>query len=82
VQVTDCLTKAFFISLRIGSPFIVYSLIANFTIGLGSKLVPYIPLYFITAPAVTAGGLFLFYTTCKSFLQIFNDAFSTWLTAG
>jgi flagellar biosynthesis protein FliR len=82
VQVTDCLTKSFFVSLRLSSPFIVYALITNFAVGLASKLVLQIPIYFITAPAIIAGGLVLFYVTCKSLMKIFNDAFSVWLGAG
>jgi flagellar biosynthetic protein FliR len=82
VQVSDCLTKSFLISLRISSPFIVYTLIINFAIGLAGKLIPQIPLYFITAPAVIAGGLLLLYATCEPFMQIFNAAFSGWLVEG
>ena len=82
VQISDCLTKSFLISLRIGSPFIVYGLITNFAIGLASKLVPQIPIYFITVPAVIAGGLVLWYLTCSPFLQIFNEAFLTWVAGG
>jgi flagellar biosynthetic protein FliR len=82
VQVSNCLTKSFFISLRVSSPFIVYALIANFAVGLASKLVPQIPIYFITVPAVIAGGLLLFYAVCKPFMEIFTEAFSTWLAAG
>jgi flagellar biosynthetic protein FliR len=82
VQVGDCLTRSFFVALRIGSPFVVYALITNFAIGIANKLVPQIPIYFITAPAVLAGGLVLLYLTCSPFLQIFNEAFLTWLAAG
>lgn len=82
VQVLDCLAKSFLLSLRVSSPFIAYALIANFAIGLASKLVPQIPLYFITVPAVLAGGLLLFYTTCEPFMRIFIEAFSAWLVAG
>ena len=57
VQVSDCLTKSFLVSLRISSPFIVYALIINFVIGLAGKLAPQIPLYFITVPAVSCGGI-------------------------
>jgi len=39
VQVSDCLTKSFLVSLRISSPFIVYALIINCAIGLAGKLV-------------------------------------------
>lgn len=81
-QVGDCLTKTFLVSLRISSPFIVYALIVNLAIGLTAKLIPQIPLYFITVPAVIAGGLLLFYATCKPFLVLFNGAFSAWLVTG
>jgi len=79
VQVSDCLTKSFLISLRIASPFIVYALVTNFAIGLASKLVPQIP---ITVPGVIAGGLVLWYLTCSPFLQIFNESFLTWIAGG
>jgi flagellar biosynthesis protein FliR len=69
-------------SLRISSPFITYALITNFVIGLAGKLVPQIPLYFITVPAMIVGGLFLFYTICTPFMQIFNAAVSKWLVDG
>ncbi len=81
-QVTDCLTKSFLVSLRISSPFIVYALIVNFVIGLAGKVAPQIPLYFITVPAIIAGGLLLFYAICEPFMQMFNAAFSTWLADG
>ncbi|MBO0734196.1 MAG: flagellar biosynthetic protein FliR [Methylocapsa sp.] len=82
VQISDCLANAFSVSLRISSPFVVYSFLVNLAIGLASKLVPQIPLYFITAPAVLAGGLIFLYLTCKPFLQMFYAAFSAWLVAG
>jgi flagellar biosynthetic protein FliR len=82
VQVTDCLTKSFLVSLRISSPFITYALISNFVIGLAGKLAPQIPLYFITVPAMIVGGLFLFYTICTPFMQMLNAAFSKWLVYG
>lgn len=82
VQISDCLANAFSVSLRISSPFIIYSLIVNLAIGLASKLVPQIPLYFITAPAVLAGGLIFLYLTSRPLLHMFYNAFSAWLVAG
>ena len=82
VQVTDCLTKSFLVSLRISSPFITYALITNFVIGLAGKLAPQIPLYFITVPGMIIGGMFLFYIICTPFMQIFHLAFSRWLGDG
>lgn len=82
VQVSDCLTKSFLVSLRISSPFIVYALIINFAIGLAGRLAPQIPLYFVTVPATILGGLLLFYAICEPFMRIFNAAFSVWLAEG
>jgi flagellar biosynthesis protein FliR len=51
-------------------------------IGLASRLVPQIPVYFITVPAVLIGGLALLYLIFSPFMQIFNEAFLLWLTYG
>jgi flagellar biosynthesis protein FliR len=82
VQVSQCLTKSFLVALRIGSPFIVYALITNFALGFASRLVPQIPVYFITVPAVLAGGLALWYLIYLPFFQIFNQAFLAWVAGG
>ncbi len=82
IQVSECLSKSFLIALRISSPFVIYSLIVNLAIALAAKLTPQIPVYFISMPAVVAGGLFLLYVACKQFLEQFLAAFSTWLATG
>jgi flagellar biosynthesis protein FliR len=82
IQVSDCLTKSFLIALRIGSPFMIYALITNFAIGLACRMVPQIPVYFITVPAVLAGGLALWYLIYLPFFQIFNEAFLAWIAGG
>jgi flagellar biosynthetic protein FliR len=82
IQVADCLARAFNLALRISSPFIVYAVIVNFAIGLAAKFTPQIPIYFITVPAVAAGGLFLLYFTCRHLLELFTAGFATWLASG
>lgn len=82
VELADTLTLAFRLSLRISSPFIVYALIVNLAVGLAGRLVPQIPIYFVTVPAVLCGGLFLLYTTCTPFLEMFVTGFSAWLATG
>ncbi len=82
VQVADCLARAFSLALRISSPFIVYALIVNLAIGLAAKFTPQIPIYFITVPAVAAGGLLLLYFTCRPLLEMFTAGFATWLASG
>jgi len=82
VKVSECLAKSFLLALRIGSPFILYSLITNFAVGLAGRFVPQIPFYFITVPAALLGGLTLLYFICGPFMQIFTEAFLLWLTYG
>lgn len=82
VDVTDQVTAAFLVALRVGAPFIVYSIVFNVAIGIINKLTPQIPVYFISVPFVMAGGLFLLLLTAKQFFELFETAFSGWLTGG
>jgi len=82
VQVTDTLAKAFLLGLRVGSPFIIFSLVVNFAIGLASKMIPQIPVYFMMTPFVVAGGLLLLYESCRQMLEIFMLGFQAWLRTG
>lgn len=75
VDVTDTLSEAFFVVLRLGSPFVAYSLLVNLTIGFVNKLVPQIPVYFISLPFVIAGGLIIFYFAIGTMLSLFADGF-------
>lgn len=82
IEVTDQLTDVFLLVLRIGAPFLVYSILINFAIGLTNKLTPQIPVYFIAMPFVTAGGLFLLYFAIVEFMVAFTGALGTWLLGG
>ncbi len=82
VQIGDALSKAFMLSLRIASPFIVFSLIVNLGIGIASKMTPQIQVYFITAPFVVFAGLVLLYFTFRPLLEMFMAGFSSWLING
>lgn len=82
IQVADCLSKAFFLSLRVSSPFIVYAIIVNLSVGLTNKLTPQIPVFFISAPFIVAGGLFLLYFSFNQFIELFMAGFETWLRTG
>ncbi len=77
VDVTDTLSESFLLVLRLGSPFIAYSLLVNLTIGFVNKLVPQIPVYFISLPFVIAAGLIIFYFAIGTMLSLFADGFVT-----
>ena len=55
-RVADAFSNTFLLALQISSPFIVYALIINLMVGIANKLVPQIPVYFISMPFVFAGG--------------------------
>lgn len=81
VDVADTISESFFVVLRLGSPFVAYALLVNLTIGFVNKLVPQIPVYFISLPFVIAAGLIIFYFAIGTMLSLFADGFAT-ITAG
>ncbi len=82
VQVANCLSQAFMLSLRVSSPFIAYAVLVNLSIGLTNKLAPQIQVFFILGPFVVAGGLFLLYFSFRQFIELFMVGFQSWLTTG
>jgi flagellar biosynthetic protein FliR len=81
-RLADSLSSTFILALQISSPFIVYALIINLLVGIVNKLVPQIPVYFISIPFVLAGGLLLLYFTVGEALRLFMDGFIAWLAEG
>ncbi|MDI7863425.1 flagellar type III secretion system protein FliR [Rhizobiaceae bacterium n13] len=77
ITLTDTLSATFFIMLRLASPFILYGLLFNVTVGLINKLAPQIPVYFISTPYLLMGGLFMLYLSIAVMVQQFADAFPT-----
>ena len=81
-QLVDEASRTFLFTLRIASPFLVFSIVANFAIGLFNKLVPEIPVTFIATPFLIAGGLVLLYFTIRPAIELFMAAFSGFLRSG
>ncbi|BAF86653.1 MULTISPECIES: flagellar biosynthesis protein FliR [Azorhizobium] len=82
IQASDQLSAALMIAMRLASPFLIYSLIINFAVGLINKLVPQIPVYFISAPFILLGGLILLYGLSDQMLTAFSAAFNLFLRTG
>lgn len=82
VQITDQISAAFLVALRISSPFIVYSVIVNLAVGITNKLTPTIPVYFLATPFVLLGGMLMFYFLFKEFVLLFMAEFVSWLARG
>jgi flagellar biosynthetic protein FliR len=82
VQFARMLADVFQISLRISSPFILYTVIIQIAIAIINRVVPHVSIYFISSPFVILGGLVLTYIVVKSYLDQFVLGLSAWLTAG
>jgi flagellar biosynthetic protein FliR len=78
-QLVGHLSEAFVLTLRIASPFIVYSIMVNLAAGLINKLTPTIPVYFVSVPFVLFGGFMLLYLTSDELLTQFTLGVSSWL---
>ena len=76
VDVADTMSEAFFVMVRLGSPFIAYAILVNLGIGFVNKLTPQVPVYFISMPFVIAGGLLILYLGAPILLSLFADGFS------
>jgi flagellar biosynthetic protein FliR len=81
-KLTDATSSAFLLALQISSPFIIYTILINFMVGIASKLTPQVPVYFISIPMVLAGGFFILYFTIGESLRLFMMGFTGWLARG
>lgn len=75
ISVTDTLSTTTFIMLRLASPFLLYGLMFQVSIGFINKLAPQIPIYFISTPYLLMGGLFMLYLSIAAMMSQFSDAF-------
>ena len=74
--------EAFMLALRIGSPFLIFSLVVNVAMGLLGKVVPGIQTFFLATPFLLIGGLILLSLVFKSMLLLFIEAFGRFLVSG
>lgn len=76
------LAQAFFLALRISSPFLLFGLIVNLAFGFLNRMTPQIPVYFISTPLLIAMGTYWFYTMADDFFSAFASEFGAWLLSG
>lgn len=72
------LQTAFILALRVAMPFLAYALIVNLAIGLTNKMVPQLPVYFVSMPYVIFGGLIFLWLYASAGVSVFLDG---WLGA-
>jgi len=75
ISFTDTLQATTYIMRRLASPFILYGLMFQVSVGFINKLAPQIPIYFIATPYLLMGGLFMLYLSIAAMVSQFSDAF-------
>jgi flagellar biosynthetic protein FliR len=77
ISFTDTLEQTTYIMLRLASPFLIYNMMFNVSMGFINKLAPSIPVYFISTPYLLLGGLFLFYLSVAALIGQFGQSFGS-----
>ena len=75
ISLTDTLESTFYIMLRLASPFLIYNMLFNVSIGFVNKLAPQMPVYFISTPYMLIGGMFLFYLSVAALISQYAQSF-------
>lgn len=78
-QFSTKLMQAMLLALRITSPFLIYGIVVNLTLGLTNRLMPQMPVYFVALPAVMMGGLFILWQVIAELLRLFYAGLGNWL---
>lgn len=67
---------AFRLTIQLSAALVVYSITVNLAFGFLNKMVPQIPIYFVSTPFVLLGGLVILLQIDKSVLEIFMSLVS------
>ncbi len=70
------LGRSFEVALRLVAPFLVYGILVNAVFGIVNRMIPQIPVYFISMPFVIAGGLSLLLFLFGQILEVFVAEFA------
>ncbi len=65
--------SAFKLTAQLSAALVVYSIMINLAFGFLNKMVPQIPIYFVSTPFVVLGGLLILLQIDKSVLEIFSS---------
>lgn len=78
-EIVESLGVAFLIALQISAPFVMYSLLVNLLLGLINRMIPQVPVQFVSAPVLLGGGVVLLSVLIGPIAVLFNKAVADWL---
>ncbi len=67
--------RVFSLSFSLAAPFVIGSLIYNVALGVINRAMPQLMVAFVGAPAITFGGILLFFVTAPLLLQVWQNEF-------
>lgn len=67
-------SEMFALGFTLAAPFLIASLLYNVVLGVINRAMPLLMVSFVGAPALTAGGLFLFFLSAPFILQVWSQA--------
>lgn len=70
-RIGTTLGQSFLVTLRLMSPLLIFGLVVNVALALLNRAAPQIAVYFISAPVVVIGGLFILYLSYERILLLF-----------
>ncbi|WP_204316069.1 flagellar biosynthetic protein FliR, partial [Serratia marcescens] len=69
------MSKAFMVGIQLSAPFLVFSLVFNVGIGVLSKLMPQMQVYFVGAPLSILLGFLILVAVIATMMETFLDYF-------
>lgn len=73
-------SRAFALAFTLSAPFVIVSLIYNLTLGIINRAMPQMMVVFVGAPVITMGGLFLLFLLAPTMLELWVQAFQSFLS--
>lgn len=78
-SIVATLGLTFLLALQISAPFVVYSVAINLLLGILNRMIPQVPVQFVSVPIMLGGGLLVFYLLIGPMLVRFQEVFDAWL---
>ena len=79
---TEVLSRCFFLGLQFSSPFLVFSIIWNFALGLANRMTPQLSVYFAFSGLLTVISLAILSLVAPKLLYIPLSAYEDFITSG
>jgi flagellar biosynthesis protein FliR len=81
-EILRTIEHAYLLAFRISSPFLLFGLVINLAFGFLNRMVPSIPIFFVSAPFVIAIGGYWLYVMMPDMFGAFANDLDGWLKRG